>query len=329
MELITYSLKETFHNRKHKDHFFNIISATVIAPKDGNTDIILMKNLLSTLKRAKTQKSHLFFSNELKEASSRRILITNELRKEIRNFKYSRAYYQAKLNNAGKVIGAEVLSRWFHPEIGFISPGEFIPIAESSGMILDISQFILEETFRNISSIKNISDDFKIARNLSSIQLADETLPQKISILLKNYNIAPKHIELEVTESMLQDNISKTITSLKKFKEIGISIALDDFGTGYSSLTYLKELPIDILKIDQSFIFSMHKSKKELAIVETIIALGKNLGMKLVAEGVETKEDVKILKEKKCDYFQGYYFHKPSTWDDFIKYMNDMNNNLP
>jgi len=323
MDMITFSLRETFYDKKHKDHFFNIVSGTVIAPTDGETPDILMKNVIATLHKAKENKSHYFFSKDFKEKSSRRILLTNELRKEIRRFQHIKPYYQAKLDKKGEVRGAEALARWFHPEIGFISPAEFIPIAEESGMISELGEFIFEETCKNISSFEGIPDNFKVAVNLSSVQLANKNLPFKIESILNKHKVDYKHIELEVTESMLQDNLDDTVDTLNKLRDMGVTIALDDFGTGYSSLSYLKELPIDILKIDQSFIFSMLKSKKDQAIVDTIITLGKNLDMKLVAEGVETKEDVKALTKKGCDYFQGYYFHKPSPWDGFSTLMDD------
>jgi len=322
VEMINFSLKETFYNKDIKDHFFKIISGTVVSPMDGDTSDILMKNASSTLKKAKEVRGHYFFSDNLKKNSSRRILITNELRKELRRFKNIIPYYQAKVDKNGIVTGAEVLARWFHPKIGFISPLEFIPIAEESGMIIKLGEYILDKACENISLFKDIPSDFKIAVNLSSIQFNMPDLVEKIDEILLRHKISYKHLEVEVTETMLQGNMEGTIITLNKLRDMGVTIALDDFGTGYSSLQYLKNLPLDMIKIDQSFVFSMLNSKKDMAIVETIINLGKNLDMKLIAEGVETKNNVNSLIEIGCDYFQGYYFHKPSSWEYFIDFLH-------
>ena len=214
-----------------------------------------------------------------------------------------------------KIQGFEALMRWKSKELGFVSPVEFIPIAENTKIILPISSFLLEEVFKRGSELKNIGhDNFKIAINLSEVQLREGNVVEEFKRLIAQYNLPASYIEVEITEGLLMQSFEHNIKILNDLKEIGISIALDDFGTGYSSLNYLTKLPIDVLKIDRTFLMDILNNDKSKYIVENIIQLSHKLGISVVAEGVEVKEQVEYLKDILCDGVQGYYFSKPTNF---------------
>ena len=214
-----------------------------------------------------------------------------------------------------RIQGFEALMRWKSKELGFVSPGEFIPIAENTKIILPISSFLLEEVFKRGSELKNIGyDNFKIAINLSEVQLREGNVVEEFKRLIDQYNLPASYIEVEITEGLLMQSFEHNIKILNNLKEIGISVALDDFGTGYSSLNYLTKLPIDVLKIDRTFLLDILNNDKSKYIVENIIQLSHKLGISVVAEGVEVKEQVEYLKDILCDGVQGYYFSKPTNF---------------
>lgn len=216
-----------------------------------------------------------------------------------------------------KMHGMEALLRWNSKELGLVSPDEIIPVAESTRLILSIGTFVLEEVFKKIKQLlEDGYKDFKIAINLSEMQLRYNTIINDFEYLIKKYNIPLKHIEVEITESILMKSFDKNIKVLNRIRDLGVSIALDDFGTGYSSLNYLTKLPIDILKIDRSFVVDLMKNYKSRCIVENIINLSHELGISVIAEGVEELEQVIYLKSINCDSIQGYYFSKPDEFSN-------------
>lgn len=225
------------------------------------------------------------------------------------------------LNN--KVDGFEALIRWNSKKIGEVSPYEFIEIAENTKTIIAIGEFVLKEVCKKIKYLlDNNYDDFKIAVNLSEIQLRDSDLVSYFLELLEEFNVNPKYIEFEITESMFMKSVSNNIAILMKLKDLGSSIALDDFGTGYSSLNYLTKLPIDVLKIDRSFIVDMENNDKSKYIVENIIELSHKLDISVVAEGVEEEKQVNYLRSVNCDTVQGYYYSKPEEFEKVINMLN-------
>lgn len=225
------------------------------------------------------------------------------------------------INN--QVDGFEALLRWNSNEIGFVSPSEFIPIAESTRLIIPIGNFVLREVFIKIKYLlDNGYDNFKIAVNLSEIQLREGNLVEEFIALVNEFNVSPKYIEIEITESMIMKSLDRNIKYLLKMKELGASIALDDFGTGYSSLNHLTKLPIDVLKLDRSFVVDMGANDKSRFIVENMIQLSHKLGITVVAEGVEEKEQVEYLKSIDCDTVQGYYYSKPKDFENIISMLN-------
>lgn len=226
------------------------------------------------------------------------------------------------LDNEG-VNGFEALLRWNNTELGNVSPSDFIPIAEASGMIIPIGKFVLREVFHKAKCLlDNGYDNFKIAFNISQVQLKDEDLVSEFEKISKELNIPGKYIEVEITESILIKSFDKNISYLYRFKEMGATIALDDFGTGYSSLNYLTKLPIDSLKIDRSFLVDILHNHKNRWVVENIIELSHKLGIEVVAEGVEEKEQVDYLRGILCDTVQGYYYSKPEAFETVIKLLD-------
>lgn len=217
------------------------------------------------------------------------------------------------------IIGAEALLRWQHPQLGLISPLEFIPIAEETGLINSIGQWILDTAIAE--GKKWLLEDYQnvvVAINLSAVQFNNPRLIETIVASLEHHQLPPQYLELEITESVAMFNIDLTIKQLRALADVGIKLSLDDFGTGYSSLSYLKKFPIDTLKIDQSFVFDMLEDLDDAAIVDAVITLARALGLKTLAEGVETQAHVDALKTKGCDAMQGFFFSRPLLTDDFI-----------
>lgn len=222
-------------------------------------------------------------------------------------------YYQPSVDiESGKMIGAEALLRWQHPERGLLLPEQFISLCEKTGLIIDIGAWVLRQACEQAKRWCDAGyPNFCVAVNLSQRQFNDSKLLDLIQDILKNTGISDKNLELEITESLLMQNVEHNIFLLKSLKNLGLKLTLDDFGTGYSSLSYLKQFPFDILKIDKSFINDIAISKDSETIVTAIITMAKSLGLTIIAEGVETQEQLTILKEKQCDVIQGYFFSKP------------------
>lgn len=264
-----------------------------------------------------------FFNKEMERQLAREFELNAGLRKAITEkeifYKYQPKYYC----KSKKIQGVECLARWESKTLGNIPPSEFIPLAESTGMIVDIGRVLMEDAFNKLAEIKDkINFEFKISINLSQVQIQESGLIQFIKDRIKFYNIEPKFIEFEITESAIMKNPSNSINVLKELKRIGFSISLDDFGTGYSSLNYLKIIPLDVVKIDKSFIDDIGIDNRNECIIEKIIELSHALNLKVVAEGVENKEQVEYLERVQCDILQGYYFSKPLEYNELLQKTN-------
>ncbi|MDP1992289.1 MAG: EAL domain-containing protein, partial [Syntrophales bacterium] len=222
-------------------------------------------------------------------------------------------YYQPKVDAATRmVMGMEALIRWKHPNKGLIPPMQFIPLAETSGLIIPIGEFVIRTACTQIKAWQEAGyKQMNIALNVSSRQFDQQNLIEIINEALQNTMISPQCLELEITESTLMRNPEKSIPTLTELKAMGIQIAIDDFGTGYSSLSYLKRLPLDFLKIDQSFVKSLASDPNDQTIVRATIAMAHSLNLKTIAEGVETEEQLSFLQEHGCDEIQGYLFSRP------------------
>lgn len=229
-------------------------------------------------------------------------------------------YYQPKVNIEGKIVGAEALLRWNHSEMGLISPDRFLPLAEETGLILPIGEWVLKRVCRQTKFWHDNGLDFlKVGVNLSGVQFKQSDLFHRITQILFDSAIEPQFLELELTEKILVENIKTNVRRLNLLKKLGITIALDDFGTGYSSLGYLQQFPFDILKIDRCFINKIDRNSTNAVITQTIIEMAHRLGLKVVAEGVETQAELDFLKRSQCDEIQGYLVSRPLPTIEFEK----------
>jgi len=275
--------------------------------------------------KAKGGNSYSFYDPELQTLLDKKIELETEILKSIENEEFC-AYFQPQVNIEGKVIGAEALIRWIHPVKGIISPCEFIPIAEQFGLIQRLQNIVLRDicTLLNNLSADLIHEDFKVSINISPSQFKSSSLKTELFNIIHDYKIHPSRITLEITESMLAHNVEHTVQQMQELKSEGFTFSIDDFGTGYSCLTYLHAYPVKELKIDKSFINRISDEESGLNIVKTIINLARNLKIKVIAEGVETKEQFEILKRCNIDSIQGYFFAKPMPMDKYLQLDKDV-----
>lgn len=315
-------------NTLEKPFFINDYEITISAsigiafyPENGVDADTLLKHADRAMYRVKNsgKKNFTIYSQHKDDHSVGKLILENDLRKGLERNEFV-VYYQPKVDiQSGSVSGAEALVRWIHPEKGLISPGDFIPLAEETGLIISIGEFVLREAAKQSVIWQTTKEtSIPISVNLSTRQFLQPTLVNNIEKIIEETGINPKLLELEITESMSMD-IEKSLEILLDLKKLGVQISVDDFGTGYSSLNYLRRLPIDRVKIDKSFINDMTVDEIAEAIVATIINMGHNLKLSVIAEGVETKEQLKYLQKYDCDEIQGYYYSKPIPAEDFEK----------
>lgn len=238
--------------------------------------------------------------------------------------------YQPKVDiNSGEIIGIEALLRWQHPEWGLVSPDRFISISEDTGLIKPIGAWVLKEACRQNRQWQDAGfKKIPMSVNVSVIQLRDALFLQELTEILMLTGLEPRYLELEVTESISIDGEQETIRLLKSIRELGIRLSIDDFGTGYSSLSYLKKLPIDVIKIDKSFIRDIKTDPDDATIITAIIKMSHGLKLKVIAEGVETQEQLDFLKLEGCDQYQGYLLSEPVSSEKFTTLLNDINKNI-
>jgi EAL domain-containing protein (putative c-di-GMP-specific phosphodiesterase class I) len=254
----------------------------------------------------------------MQEAINTRSSLEIELYEAIDNHEFL-LHYQIQMDYLQCPIGAEALIRWNHPERGMVSPAQFIPIAEETGLILPIGQWVLETACTQLKEWQNqaVTRELVLAVNVSAKQFRQAEFVDQVRSALQANAVNPKLLKLELTESLLLDNIESTICKMKVLKEIGVQFSLDDFGTGYSSLQYLKRLPLHQLKIDQSFVRDLTVDNSDKAIVDTIISMAHSLNLDVIAEGVEMEEQRQYLEKAGCLKYQGYLFSKPVPIDQF------------
>ncbi|MBF0297065.1 MAG: EAL domain-containing protein [Magnetococcales bacterium] len=297
-------------------------------PGDGHDFDSLTKHadMAMYLAKEKGRNNFQFFSDELQTRIFERITLEDELKKAIAGNELL-LHYQPKFDLAGnRVVGMESLVRWQKPGAGLISPARFIPLAEETGLILPMGEWILENSCRqSVAWNQGGQCHFQVAVNLSARQFQQPELIARVQETLWRTALPPECLELEITESMLMGNIEESITIMKNLREIGVSLAMDDFGTGYSSLNYLKRFPVNTLKIDQSFVRDLTRDSSDAAIVRAIIGLARTLGLKVVAEGVENAEQLEFLREHGCHQVQGYFLAKPLPGDAFARFVGVTN----
>ncbi|MBO8155488.1 MAG: EAL domain-containing protein [Bacillaceae bacterium] len=297
-----------------------------IYPENGKTPNDLMKHADSAMNVIKhNQRNHYqLFESSISENFKEMLKMETELRKAIREKQFE-IHYQPQLDiQTEKLIGFEALLRWNHPEKGNVPPGVFIPLAEKTGLIIELGDWVLRETCRQNKKWQEQGfPPVKVSVNLSAKQFLQKNLVQRISEILEDTGLAPEYLELEITESMAVSNEEFIMDTLKGLRNLGVHVSIDDFGTGYSSLKYLSQFPVSKLKIDRLFI--SENKKQNQAIVKSIIHMSHSLDMKVIAEGVETKEQLDFLKNQMCDEIQGYYFSKPVHPNDADIWLNRTN----
>ena len=303
---------------------FEVTACVGIAlyPRDGVTEEKLIQRLGTALNDAKSKgMNNLKVFNRILERKVRlNHSLESELRSALANNQFVIHYQPILAADSAKAVGAEALIRWNHPTKGVIGPADFIDVAEKIRLIVQVGDWVLEQACKRIrENIIAGRKDFFIAVNVSVLQIKNKYFFQRMSNLISQYDIPANHIELEITESVLMEDISLSISLFNKLKLLGIKISIDDFGTGYSSFSYLIKLPIDKIKIDQSFVKNLPNDNNSATIVKTIINMAHELEMKIVAEGVETQEQYEFLANEGCQFFQGYYLHRPLEYYEIIQ----------
>lgn len=315
-ELLAFAeeLQETTMEPYMIDHFSITTRLTIgisISPQDTTElDDFIQFATFASYEAAKTQKYLAFYTLAMQKNREKRILLENDLKSALNSQLYLE--YQPQLHlETGDIISVEALLRWNHPERGFIPPLEFIPIAEESGLIIPIGQWIMETACRDTVALREkTGKNISVAVNLSIGQLYQKDFVHVVKDILKKTGLPPVNLHLEITESMTM-NTKQIIPILRSLKEIGVIIAIDDFGKEYSSLAYLKDFPLDILKIDRSFIKDILENEKDLTVVKMILSMAKHLQLRVIAEGIENVEQLECLVKHQCDIIQGYYISKP------------------
>ncbi len=291
-----------------------------IYPEHGTNTAVLLQGADAALYKAKAagRNTFTFYADEYTQAARQRITVEAQLRKAIK-MGHLRVFYQPQVDiHTGKIIGAESLVRWLDPERGLIPPSSFIPVAEVCGLIHEIGEFVLAETCRQGQQwLAEGLPRLTLAVNVSPQQFKRHDMHKMVTDVLRQSGFPAYALELELTESALMDNEGSVVNTLNELRGLGIRLAIDDFGTGYSSLAYLKRFPLDVLKIDKKFIDDIPDSKDDMAIANAIIGLAHTLGFKVLAEGVETVEQLEFLQQQQCDHYQGYYFSPPVPADKF------------
>jgi diguanylate cyclase (GGDEF)-like protein/PAS domain S-box-containing protein len=307
------------------DHHELHVSASIgisLYPDDGDDVTSLVKNADAAMHQAKDKGKgcYCFYTQALTSAALDRLHLENQLRKALAQDEFKLFYQPQYALNTGKLIGAEALIRWQNKELGLVSPDKFIPLAESTGLILPIGEWVLYEACRQIKTWHDDGLDLpRMGVNVAGQQVQHGDIVHTVKSVLEATSLDPMYLELEITESFIMRQAEEAISTLRALKELGVTLAIDDFGTGYSSLSYLKILPINKLKVDRSFVKDIPNDKNSEAIVRAVIVLGKSLQLEVIAEGVETEAQEAFLKSEACDEVQGFYYSRPVPADEFTK----------
>ncbi len=299
-----------------------------VYPEDGQTPAELLRQADSAMYHSKGggRDTFHFYTEQMNIDVARRVLVEEQLRLALLHNELYLNYQPLIELSSQTVIGAEALLRWKNHELGFVGPDEFIPVAEQTGLIADIGLFVIRTAIKQAAHWRlKYNEDFRVAVNVSPMQFRDSALKDEINSLLTKYQLPSSAIELEVTEGVLVSGFANVESSLNDFHEQGISIAMDDFGTGYSSLSYLRNYPFNTVKVDKSFVQDITTDRADLELVSAAISMGHGLHLNVVAEGIETQEQLDILTDLKCDVGQGYFFGKPALASEFeVQYFNHM-----
>ena len=320
---IAEKIQQAFVSPYHIDDnelFLGVSTGISIYPEHGDdVDTLMRRADVAMYGTKNTEKGYMFYDAKLDPDAQQNLLLSGDLRHALKRNELV-LHYQPKVDlKSNSITGAEALIRWHHPEHGLISPDEFIPLAERTGLIRPITNWVIETAVKQSKAWLNSGYELKIAVNVTarSFQNSGE-LVDRIDNVLKSLNMPADSLEIEITENLLMSDIANISTMLKRISDLGVTIAIDDFGTGYSSLAYLKTLPLHTLKIDKSFVLDMANDENDAAIVRSTIDLAHNLGFSVVAEGIENSETLDLLVMLGCDGAQGYHFSKPQPPDKFL-----------
>jgi diguanylate cyclase (GGDEF)-like protein len=302
--------------------FATLSAGVTFFPQHGTDGQTLLKNAGAALYRAKRSGGNncKFYSPAMHERASQRLRLESSLRRALENQEFVLRYQPRVATDTEQITGVEALIRWEHPELGLISPAEFIPLAEDTGLIIPIGEWVLREACeQNRRWQQQRLAPFRVAVNISARQFQQADISKIVVRALDAARMSPEQLELELTESSIMNNVEFAVKALKDLKQMGVEITVDDFGTGFSSLSHLKRLPIDALKIDQSFIRDVTTDADDAALVMAVVTLGHNMRLKVIAEGVETEEQLKFLHLLRCDEVQGYLFSHPVAAEEIAR----------
>ena len=319
IEHIMSVVRKTIEIENHKFQVNPSIGVSTF-PKDSRNINKLIRNSEIAMNYVKNngKNNYKFYKHSIKENLMQQFGVEVGLRRAIENQQWE-IYYQPKFKSANSIYGFEALIRWAHPQRGLISPLEFIPIAEKTDQIHEIGKFVINNVCRQTKIWLDEGYNLIGSINLSSRQLEQESIVAEVKNALDDSELDPNFLELEITESIMMKNEKKSMEILNKIKDIGVLLSIDDFGTGYSSFNYLNEMPVDTLKIDKTFISGIDKENEKFKIADTIISMANELDISVIAEGVETYEEFEALESAQCNKYQGYYFSKPLTLNEFKK----------
>jgi diguanylate cyclase (GGDEF)-like protein len=316
-------LKQPFDIDEHQLYVKSSLGISIY-PQDGNDSETLLKHADAAVYRAKEEgrDRYQFYNSSMTSKVSERLKLESLLHQAIAKEELFLVYQPQIELATGKTIGTEALIRWLNPELGLVAPMKFIPLAEENGLIVPIGEWVLRTA---CAQNKAWQDDglgfFKVSVNLSARQFQTANLVETVAQVLAETGLAPQWLELEITETTIMENVEFACQALERLQQIGVRISLDDFGTGYSSLGYLKQFPFHTLKIDRSFVRDLQGNSRDAAIIAAIVALGQGLNMRTIAEGVETQQQLDLLKELQCEVIQGYLLSKPLTTRDLVNFL--------
>jgi diguanylate cyclase (GGDEF)-like protein len=327
--VVVSKIKSAFQHHFRVDGKDLIVQCSIggaVFPEDGTDAETLIKRADVAMYTAKKGRlGYSFYDMNSDQHSPDRLSMISELHHAIHSDELL-LYYQPKLDlKSGNLYGVEALVRWQHPKRGIVSPDEFIPLAEECGLIVPLTFWVLDNALRQLDAWRKVGMEIPVAINLSTRNIHDLAFADRVQQRLRAWNCEPCWLELEITESAVIDDPVRAMQVLNQLDELGVQLSIDDFGTGYSSLAYLKNLPVDEVKIDRSFILDMDKDPRSLAIVRAMIDLGHQLDLHVVAEGIETKESLDIMATCGCDAIQGYYISKPLPAENIMDVIESWN----
>ncbi|MFE8702181.1 EAL domain-containing protein [Cytobacillus sp. FJAT-54145] len=322
-ESIIQALTQPFQLH-HQEVYISTSIGISLFPLDGFSMESLLRNADKAMYQAKSRGRNQFelYHTDMHRNETKQMRMENFLRKALEKDEFFLVYHPQVDTKTNKIVGVEALIRWKQEELGIVSPADFIPLAEETGLIIPISEWVLKQACEDLKKIHlNGYPNIRMSVNISALHFNQEGFIKSIHSVIHHTNVNPHFMELELTESMIMPNATETIDKLVKLKQIGLKLSVDDFGTGYSSLSYLNRFPIDTLKIDKGFIKKLCDYKEDFSIVQAIITMAHRLHLHVVAEGVENKKQFDFLKEENCDLIQGFYITKPLTFPDLIDFL--------